>query len=121
MKNVKIVIGALWGDEAKGHMTHILTNDETNDSSIVVRFNGGSQASHTVISGTKSHAFRHIGSGTFKNAATYLSSDFICNIFQFIFEKFPMKFEENYFKIVNLKNNNFIFYLDNKMILIKVN
>ena len=41
--------------------------------------------------------------------------------FQFIFEKFPMKFEENYFKIVNLKNNNFIFYLDNKMILIKVN
>ena len=86
MKNVKIVIGALWGDEAKGHMTHILTNDETNDSSIVVRFNGGSQASHTVISGTKSHAFRHIGSGTFKNAATYLSSDFICNIFQFIFE-----------------------------------
>lgn len=86
MKNAKIVIGALWGDEAKGHMTHILSHSCSN--SIVVRFNGGAQASHTVIgSDNMMHAFKHHGSGTFNGAATYLSKDFIINIFQFVLER----------------------------------
>lgn len=42
-------------------------------------------------------------------------------IYQFIFEKFSIKLKNNYFKIVNLKNNNFIFCLGNKIILIKAN
>lgn len=86
MKNAQIVIGSLWGDEAKGHMTHILSHHSSGDT-IIVRFNGGSQASHTVVcSDNKMHAFRHHGSGTFNGASTFLSNHFIVNVFQFVFE-----------------------------------
>lgn len=86
MNNAQIVIGSLWGDEAKGHMTHILSHN-LSDNTIVVRFNGGSQASHTVVcSDNRMHAFRHHGSGTFNGASTYLSNHFIVNVFQFVFE-----------------------------------
>jgi adenylosuccinate synthase len=86
MKSVKVVIGSLWGDEAKGHMTQILTHNSS-DNTIVVRFNGGCQASHTVeCSDGKRHAFKHHASGIFSKAATYLSNHFIVNLTQFIFE-----------------------------------
>ena len=39
---------------------------------------------------------------------------------QFIYEEFPFEIK-NYCKCVKLKNNNFIFYFDNQMILIKYN
>ena len=46
---------------------------------VVVRFNGGAQASHTVQRGTLRHAFSHFGSGTFAGAETFLGSQFIIN------------------------------------------
>ena len=92
MKNSQIIIGSLWGDEAKGHMTHILSQHSSSSNTIVVRFNGGSQASHTVIcSDKKWHAFKHHGSGTFNGASTYLSSHFIVNVMQFVFESEKLK------------------------------
>ncbi len=39
------VIGMQWGDEGKGKITHLLARD----ADIVVRFNGGANAGHTVI------------------------------------------------------------------------
>ena len=85
MKNCSIVIGSLWGDEGKGHMTDILCN---NPNSLNVRFNGGAQASHTVVTpDNKRHAFRHFGAGTFAGAKTYLSKDFIVNTIAFCFER----------------------------------
>ena len=41
--------------------------------------------------------------------------------YQFISQKFPIELKNHYFNIVNLKNNNFIFYYDNKIIIIKAN
>ena len=77
MKRFSIVIGSLWGDEGKGHMTDILCNSP---KSLNVRFNGGAQASHTVVTpDNKRHAFRHYGAGTFAGAKTYLSEYFIVN------------------------------------------
>ena len=91
MKRISIVIGSMWGDEAKGHMTDILCNIKKNTASsntIVVRFNGGSQASHTVVTKSgKRHAFRHFGSGTFSGAKTYLSKFFIVNTVSFVLER----------------------------------
>lgn len=85
MKNCSIVIGSLWGDEGKGHMTDILCNKP---NSLNVRFNGGAQASHTVVTpDNKRHAFRHFGAGTFVGAKTYLSKDFIVNTVAFCFER----------------------------------
>jgi adenylosuccinate synthase len=39
------VLGLQWGDEGKGKITHVLARD----SDMVVRFNGGANAGHTVI------------------------------------------------------------------------
>ncbi len=84
MKKCSIVIGSLWGDEGKGHMTDILCNTP---NTLNVRFNGGAQASHTVVTpeGWR-HAFRHFGSGTFAGAKTYLASKFIVNMEAFVLE-----------------------------------
>ena len=82
MKNAHIAIGALFGDEGKGNVTSILCAQ--NSSTINVRFNGGAQAAHTVVTTDgKRYAFRHFGSGTFTGATTYLSEDFIVNVFAF--------------------------------------
>lgn len=82
MKNAYIAIGALFGDEGKGNVTSILCAQ--NPSTINVRFNGGAQAAHTVVTPDgKRYAFRHFGSGTFTGATTYLSEDFIVNVFAF--------------------------------------
>lgn len=85
MKRCFIVIGSLWGDEGKGHMTDILCMP---NGSLNVRFNGGAQASHTVVTpDNKRHAFSHFGSGTFAGAKTYLSEHFIVNLVSFVFER----------------------------------
>ncbi|MBE5821622.1 MAG: adenylosuccinate synthase [Clostridiales bacterium] len=84
MKKCSIVIGSLWGDEGKGHMTDILCNEK---NTLNIRFNGGSQASHTVVTpDNKRHSFHHFGAGTFTGAKTYLSEDFIVNPISFVFE-----------------------------------
>lgn len=85
MKQCSIVIGSAWGDEGKGHMTDILCNCE---NTLNVRFNGGAQASHTVVTPDgKRHAFRHFGAGTFAGAKTYLSEHFIVNTVAYAMEK----------------------------------
>ena len=72
----KVVIGANWGDEGKGLMTDYFSNE----GSIVVRFNGGAQAGHTVVTPYgQRHVFHHFGSGSFEGAHTLLSNHFISN------------------------------------------
>ena len=85
MKQCSIIIGSSWGDEGKGHMTDICCNFP---STLNIRFNGGAQASHTVVTPDgKRHAFRHFGAGTFNGAKTYLSEKFIINTIAFIQER----------------------------------
>ena len=77
MKNVKVVIGSGFGDEGKGIITDTLSEDWAN---LVVRFNGGAQAAHTVEKKDgRRHVFGHFGSGTFNNINTYLSKYFVVN------------------------------------------
>lgn len=86
MKNAYITVGGLLGDEGKGKITDILCAQ--NSSTINVRFNGGAQASHTVVTPEgKRHAFRHFGAGTFTKAPTYLSEDFMVNVYAFSKER----------------------------------
>lgn len=75
---IKIVIGANFGDEGKGLMTDTFASQHKN--CLVVRFNGGSQAGHTVVTPEGSrHIFKHFGSGTLAGADTLLTEDFIIN------------------------------------------
>lgn len=75
----KAVIGASYGDEGKGLMTDYHAAPAAQDA-ILVRFNGGAQAGHTVTTpdGMR-HVFSHVGSGTLAGAATFLSRHFVCH------------------------------------------
>ena len=69
MKNIKVVIGANFGDEGKGLMTDYFASKS--NKSLVVRFNGGGQAGHTVTTKDgRRHVFHHFGSGIFAGADT---------------------------------------------------
>ena len=64
MKTSYVVIGANFGDEAKGKIVDALVAKAQTDGKfpIVCRFNGGGQAGHTVIVGAKRHVFSHVAS-----------------------------------------------------------
>lgn len=86
MTKAYAVIGSAYGDEGKGLFTDYLSNKV--DSSIVVRFNGGAQAGHTVTTKTAKHVFGHFGSNSFTdNATTFLSQFFVINPMSFVKEK----------------------------------
>ncbi len=53
---------------------------------VVVRFNGGAQAGHTVVTSRGRHVFSHFGAGTFAGADTFLSEYFISNPLLFMRE-----------------------------------
>ena len=71
MRDIKIVIGANYGDEGKGLMTDFFAADAAGKGmrSLVICSNGGSQRGHTVITpeGIR-HVFHHFGSGSFAGA-----------------------------------------------------
>jgi adenylosuccinate synthase len=72
------VIGAGYGDEGKGLMIDALA--AAAEGAVVVRFNGGAQAGHTVVSPDgRRHVFHHVGSGSFAGAGTHLSRFFVSN------------------------------------------
>jgi len=72
MKKAFIVIGLGYGDEGKGLSTDYLCRTIKNP--IVIRFNGGHQAGHTVVTGNgQRHVFSNFGAGTFRGCPTYWS------------------------------------------------
>jgi adenylosuccinate synthase len=78
MNNITVVIGANFGDEGKGLMTDYLAR--TKKAELVVRFNGGAQAGHTVVTPEgKRHVHSHFGAGTLAGIPTHLSRYFIVN------------------------------------------
>ncbi len=79
MKRATVVIGSSYGDEGKGKIVDYLAS-KLPDNKSVVRFNGGAQAGHTVVTPDgKRHVFHHLGSGSFTGARTYLAKHFVCN------------------------------------------
>jgi adenylosuccinate synthase len=79
---IDVVIGAAYGDEGKGHTVSQLVSED----SVVVRFNGGSQAGHTVVRDGVRRVFSHFGAGTMEGATTFLSRFFVCNPIMFLNE-----------------------------------
>ncbi len=69
-KNV-VIVGAQWGDEGKGKIVDILTEK----AEIVVRFQGGNNAGHTVIAGGEKFIFHLIPSGILHAGKTCVIGD----------------------------------------------
>lgn len=66
-----IALGMCFGDEGKGIFTDYLCLQHSN--SIVIRFSGGPQSTHTVVTDENSHVFTNFGSGTLRGIPTYWS------------------------------------------------
>ena len=58
---IKAIVGANWGDEGKGKITDCLASE----SDIVARFQGGSNAGHTIINDYGKFALHQLPSGVF--------------------------------------------------------
>ncbi len=63
---VSAIVGANWGDEGKGKITDMLGEE----SDIIVRFQGGSNAGHTIINDYGKFALHLLPSGVFYNHTT---------------------------------------------------
>lgn len=58
---VKAIVGANWGDEGKGKITDVLAAN----ADVVIRFQGGSNAGHTIINEYGRFALHQLPSGVF--------------------------------------------------------
>ncbi len=63
---VKAIVGANWGDEGKGKITDMLAAE----SDIVIRFQGGANAGHTIINNYGKFALHTLPSGVFYSHVT---------------------------------------------------
>ena len=80
---VRAVVGANWGDEGKGKITDMLGKE----SDIIVRFQGGANAGHTIINDYGKFALHTLPSGVFYDHTTsIIGSGVALNI--------PVLFEE---------------------------
>ncbi len=58
---VRAIVGANWGDEGKGKITDMLGQD----SDIIIRFQGGANAGHTIVNNYGKFALHTLPSGVF--------------------------------------------------------
>ena len=63
---VQAIVGANWGDEGKGKITDMLAQD----SDIIIRFQGGANAGHTIINDYGKFALHTLPSGIFYDHTT---------------------------------------------------
>ena len=63
---VRAIVGANWGDEGKGKITDMLAKE----SAIIIRFQGGSNAGHTIINNYGKFALHLLPSGVFYGHTT---------------------------------------------------
>ncbi len=63
---VRAIVGANWGDEGKGKLTDMMAQE----SDIVIRFQGGANAGHTIVNNYGKFALHTLPSGVFYNHTT---------------------------------------------------
>ena len=95
MVDIKIVVGANYGDEGKGLITDFVCRraQKQHGARVVnVLANGGCQRGHTVVSPDGvAHVFHHFGAGTLAGADNYFCSRFIINPMRFVDELNTLK------------------------------
>ncbi len=78
-----VIIGSQWGDEGKAKMVDYFTRD----TDIVVRYQGGANAGHTVVAGGKKYIFHLIPSGILhKDKICVIGNGVVLDPLQFIEE-----------------------------------
>lgn len=81
--SVKAIVGANWGDEGKGKITDMLAQN----ADIVVRFQGGANAGHTIINDYGRFSLHLLPSGVFsKNTVNIIGNGVAFDVKKFIDE-----------------------------------
>ncbi len=76
MNNNLVIVGTQWGDEGKGKVTDFLAQK----ADVVVRYQGGNNAGHTIIFDGEKYALRSIPSGVFnKNIKNIMANGMVVN------------------------------------------
>ena len=68
---IKAVVGANWGDEGKGKITDMLAEH----SDVVIRFQGGANAGHTIVNPYGKFALHTLPSGVFYDHTTSITGN----------------------------------------------
>ena len=71
-----VIIGSQWGDEGKGKVTDFY--GETAD--LVVRYQGGNNAGHTVVVGDRKMKFHLLPSGIMRAKHVFIGAFRLCTI-----------------------------------------
>lgn len=82
-EKIPVIVGLFFGDEGKGTTVDFLCSES--DIDYVVRFSGGPQTAHNVVTKDgKEHTFSQFGSGTFQGAGTLLTEYMLVNPFNMV-------------------------------------
>lgn len=80
---IKAIVGACWGDEGKGKITDVLADH----SDIVIRYQGGSNAGHTIVNNYGKFALHQLPSGVFhQNIVNVIGNGVALSVENFISE-----------------------------------
>lgn len=80
---VTAIVGASWGDEGKGKTTDMLSKE----SDIIVRFQGGSNAGHTIINNYGKFALHLLPSGVFYDHTTNIIGNGVALNIPYLFQE----------------------------------
>lgn len=80
---VKAVVGANWGDEGKGKITDMMAKE----ADIIVRFQGGANAGHTIVNDYGKFALHTLPSGVFYNHTTSIIGNGVALNIPVLFEE----------------------------------
>ncbi len=84
-----LILGSQWGDEGKGKITNYLSNK----ADIVIRYQGGNNAGHTIVFNGHKYALRLIPSGVFnENVKCIMANGMVIN---------PRAFKEEVSELIN--------------------
>ncbi|MFA5750730.1 MAG: adenylosuccinate synthase [Candidatus Paceibacterota bacterium] len=76
MKKITPIIGLQWGDEGKGKDVALLANT-LKENDVIVRFQGGNNAGHTIYKNRKCFVFHLIPSGAFSKAQLHMGGGMV--------------------------------------------
>lgn len=80
---VKAIVGANWGDEGKGKITDMMAKE----SDIIVRFQGGANAGHTIVNNYGKFALHTLPSGVFYDHTTSIIGNGVALNIPVLFEE----------------------------------
>lgn len=88
---VRAIVGANWGDEGKGKITDMLAKE----SDIIIRFQGGSNAGHTIINEYGKFALHLLPSGVFYGHTTCIIGNGVALNIPYLFQEIQSLLDRN--------------------------